>query len=186
VETATTFFSLLTLIANAGVALWLIAVVGGSRTAVLRSTLEASIAPAALALALLVAAVAMGGSLYYSDGAGLEPCKLCWYQRIAMYPMVVLFAVALWKRDHGVWKYALPLTTIGLGIATYHYLIQRIPSLEAGACSATVPCSSAYFFRFGFISMPYMALSAFAAIGALWWIGRAGDTAPSPSRIEAE
>ena len=171
-ETATTFFSLLTVIANAGVVVSLVAVAGGERTARLRATLSESVAPIALVLALIVAAVATGGSLYYSDGLGLEPCKLCWYQRIAMYPLVPLFAIGLWKRDLTVWRYAMPLVIIGFAIAGYHYLIQQVPSLEAGTCSATVPCTAAYFYRFGFVSIPYMAASAFAAIGTLWWMGR--------------
>lgn len=172
-ETATIFFSLLALLANAGVVLWLVAVAGGRRTQAFRRSLEESVGPYAILLALVVAAVATGGSLYYSESAGLIPCELCWYQRIAMYPMVAIFAVGLWKRDSAAWRFAMPLMMIGLGISSYHYLIQRVPSLDAGTCSNAVPCSSAYFFEFGFISMPYMALSAFAAIGTLWWISLA-------------
>jgi disulfide bond formation protein DsbB len=169
-ETASTFFALLSLLANAGVVLWVVAVAGRRRTATLRAVLHATVSPIAVPLALVVAATAMGGSLYYSESVGLIPCELCWYQRIAMYPLVALFGVALWRRDSTVWRFASPLVGVGFLIASYHYLIQRFPSLEAGACSVTVPCSSAYFFRFGFISIPYMAMSAFAAIGVLWWI----------------
>lgn len=176
-ETATTFFALLALLANAGVVLWVVAVAGGRRTATLRSSLHATVSPMAVPLALVVAATAMGGSLYYSESAGLIPCELCWYQRIAMYPLVALFGVALWRRDAAVWRFASPLIPIGLAISSYHYLIQRVPSLEAGWCSTAVPCSSAYFFRFGFISMPYMAISAFAALGTLWWITKTTATA---------
>ncbi|MDH3731188.1 MAG: disulfide bond formation protein B [Acidimicrobiia bacterium] len=179
-ETATTFFSLLALVANGGVILWVVAVAGGERTRQLRGSLEASVGPYALMLGLVVAAVATGGSLYYSESAGLIPCELCWYQRIAMYPLVAIFGVGLWKKESATWRFVLPLTLIGLGIAGYHYLIQRVPSLDAGTCSASVPCSSAYFFEFGFISMPYMAISAFAAIVALWWISLGSNRADSP------
>ena len=171
-QTATTFFALLTLAANVGTALWLVSVVGGERTRALRATVEANAAPVAMILALVVAAASMGGSLYYSESVGLEPCLLCWYQRIAMYPLVAIFAVGIWRRDPSAWRFAMPLVIIGGLIAGYHYLIQQVPSLDAGTCSARVPCSSAYFFRFGFISIPYMALSGFAAIAALWWISR--------------
>lgn len=176
-ETATTFFALLTLLANAGVVLWVIAVAGGRGTAPLRSLLHATVSPIAVPLAFVVTATAMGGSLYYSEVVGLIPCDLCWYQRIASYPLVIIFAIAWWKRDAIVWRYAAPLIPIGLAFSSYHYLIQRFPSLEAGWCSTAVPCSSAYFFRFGFISMPYMAISAFAALGTLWWITKTTATA---------
>jgi disulfide bond formation protein DsbB len=134
--------------------------------------LHATVAPIALPLALVVAAGIMAGSLYYSEWVGLLPCDLCWYQRIAAYPLVIIFAIGWWRRDSMVWWYATPLIGLGLAISTYHYLLQRFPSLETGWCSTTVPCSSAYFFRFGFISMPYMGISAFAAMATLWWIAK--------------
>lgn len=175
-EPATTFFSLLTLLANAGVALWLVAALGGRRRSGLRASLEATVSPIAIPLALLVAAVALGGSLYYSESVGLIPCDLCWYQRIAAYPLVVLFAVGWLRRDSAVWSYTFPLVVVGFAFATYNYLIERFPSLEAGWCATTVPCSDAYFVRFAFISLPYMAMSVFAAIGTLWWIVRSTAT----------
>jgi len=150
-----------------------VAVAGGGRTRRLRVSIEANVGPVAMILALVVAATSMGGSLYYSESVGLEPCQLCWYQRIAMYPLVAIFAVGLWRRDAGAWRFSMPLVVIGGAIAGYHYLIQQVPSLDAGTCSAAVPCSAAYFFRFGFISIPYLAISGFTAIAALWWIARA-------------
>jgi disulfide bond formation protein DsbB len=119
-----------------------------------------------LALAAgLVAALSMVGSLIYSNVYDLEPCRMCWYQRIAMYPLVVIFAIAAWKSEL-VKRYALPFAVGGLGVAGWHYLMHHFPSLES-ACSAFLPCSAPYVWRYGFVSIPYMALSAFALITLL-------------------
>ena len=119
-------------------------------------------------LAFVVATVATLGSLYLSEVANFVPCRLCWYQRIAMYPLPVLLGVAWWKRDDGVRRYALPLTIIGMCISTYHILVERFPSLEeSGVCEVANPCSVRWVERFGFITIPTMALAAFALISGL-------------------
>lgn len=179
VATWTRFFALLALAANLATALVVVAAIvdGG-----LRRRLRELVAGQTLRLAALVATVATAGSLYYSEVARFVPCTLCWYQRIAMYPLVVLFGLAAWRRDHGIRPYAAVLATVGAGIAAYHYLIQRFPSLDAGSCSLGVPCSTAYVLQFGFITIPYMAFSAFTALAALLWLDRASaDPVPSPS-----
>jgi disulfide bond formation protein DsbB len=81
-----------------------------------------------------------------------------------MYPLVPMFAVALWRRDAGVRRYALPLAIIGAGISTYHVLLERFPSLETGACDPNNPCSLIWVERLGYLTIPTMALSAFALI----------------------
>jgi disulfide bond formation protein DsbB len=101
-----------------------------------------AIAPNALGLAWFVAFLATAGSLYFSEVAGYVPCTLCWYQRIAMYPLAV----------------------IGALIALYHTILEWVPSLDAGACSISAPCTSVWFRVFGFISLPLLALTAFALI----------------------
>lgn len=121
----------------------------------------------ALPLAWLIAAVATLGSLYLSEIAHLPPCTLCWYQRIAMYPLPVILGVAWIRRDPGVRRYVLPVALIGAAIASYHYLIEWSPALSSGACTSEVPCDVAWFRIAGFMSIPYMAFSAFAAIVAL-------------------
>ena len=119
-------------------------------------------------LAFVVATVATLGSLYLSEVANFVPCRLCWYQRIAMYPLPVLLGVAWWKRDDGVRRYALPLTIIGMCISTYHIVVERFPSLEeSGVCEVANPCSVRWVERFGFITIPTMALAAFALISGL-------------------
>ena len=90
-------------------------------------------------LAFLVPAVAMSGSLYYSEIAHFIPCEFCWYQRIAMYPLAVILLIAAITKDAQIWKYAVPIAVIGLALSTYHYQLQLFPN-QASTCSQTAPC----------------------------------------------
>jgi disulfide bond formation protein DsbB len=132
-----------------------------------RRLAEAGFSEVAPWLALLVALVATLGSLTYSEVVGFEPCRFCWYQRIAMYPLVPVIAVGAITRDPNLRRYVLPLSLIGAVISAYHYLIEWFPQLEGNACSATVPCSVRVVEVFGFVSIPFMALCGFLAISAL-------------------
>lgn len=120
-----------------------------------------------IAWAFFVAVVAMSGSLYLSDGVGLLPCKLCWFQRIAMYPLVFVLGVGLLRGDAGVWRFALPLPLMGLVISAYHVALQYQPSLDLIPCDAGGECSVRYLLVFGFVSIPVMAGGAFLLISAL-------------------
>jgi disulfide bond formation protein DsbB len=120
-----------------------------------------------------VATLAMAGSLYLSEVAHLIPCSLCWYQRIAMYPLAIVLGVGTFRGDTGVWRYGLPLAAIGLAIAVYHVTIQWMPSLDVGVCASGVPCSGRYLAVFGFISIPTMAGAAFLLLIALMLLLRA-------------
>jgi disulfide bond formation protein DsbB len=120
-----------------------------------------------LYFAWIIAIIATCSSLYLSEVMGFLPCKLCWYQRICMYPLVLLLGVAVFKKDKGVIKYALPLSIIGGCTSIYHYLIQRFPSLESIApCRGgmEVPCNVDYLNWYGFITIPLLALIAFVFI----------------------
>ncbi|MDH3732945.1 MAG: disulfide oxidoreductase [Gemmatimonadota bacterium] len=121
----------------------------------------------AVGFAWLASLIAMGGSLYFSDIVGFAPCLLCWYQRIAMYPLVAVLGVALLRSDPAVWRFALPLSLIGLVISAYHVLIQFRPALEVTSCGAGAPCSGRYVAVFGFVSIPWMAGGAFLFISTL-------------------
>jgi disulfide bond formation protein DsbB len=124
-------------------------------------------------LASAVAIAAMLGSLYLSDIVHLIPCKFCWFQRIAMYPLAIILPIAAWRKDNGIRLYATVLALIGLGFATWHRLMQEFPSLDSGACAAVgPPCSAPYIMEFGFVSIPYMAMSSFLLILALLWANR--------------
>jgi disulfide bond formation protein DsbB len=126
--------------------------------------LRAAIGPYALWLAWLVAATAMAGSLYFSELGGLMPCALCWYQRIAMYPLAVILLIAAIRGDGGIRPYVTVLAAIGALIAGYHVLVQRIPGLPTGSCSVEASCSAIDLERFGFITIPVMALVGFLTI----------------------
>ena len=117
----------------------------------------------AFVLAFNVALVATSGSLFMSDVAHFAPCILCWFQRIFMYPQVVLLGVALWKKDTHIADYGIALSIIGGLIAIYHYLMQ-IGIIASGPCSAvgySVSCTTNFFLYFGYISIPLMSLTAF-------------------------
>jgi disulfide bond formation protein DsbB len=121
---------------------------------------------AALPLATAVAAVATAGSLYASEVAGYVPCTLCWYQRIAMYPLVVVMGVAAVRGDRQVWRTAVPLATIGSAIAIWHIAIERFPRL-GGVCDPAAPCAIRWVEEFGFLTLPTMALIGFVTVGVL-------------------
>lgn len=119
-----------------------------------------------------VSLVAMLGSLYLSEIAHLVPCSLCWYQRIAMYPLVFVLGAGLFRRDPGVWRFAIPLSVVGLFIAAYHVAIQWKPTLDIELCATGAPCTGRYLAVFGFISIPTMAGAAFLLINVLMFLLR--------------
>jgi disulfide bond formation protein DsbB len=121
----------------------------------------------ALWLAWLVAAVATGGSLIYSGIIHFVPCRLCWYQRVAMYPLSVILLVGALRKELVVRYYALPLALGGALTSVWHYLNQLYPSLEGGSCDPNNPCSLKYVDVFGFVSIPFMAGSGFILISVL-------------------
>jgi Disulfide bond formation protein DsbB len=163
------FCALLALLAGAGaMALVVVAVLPSERA---RRTLS-MVHEGAIWSSWLVAAAATAGSLYFSEHAHLEPCKLCWYQRIAMYPLAVVLLIAAVRRDHGVRWYAAPPAAIGMVISAYHYIIEWHPEWEATSCDVGAPCSVPWFREFGFVSLSFMALCGFAAIAALQLIPR--------------
>ncbi|CAN5918316.1 hypothetical protein BH23ACT10_BH23ACT10_01970 [soil metagenome] len=127
----------------------------------------ADLAPAALPLAAVVAGTAMLGSLFFSEVLGYAPCTLCWYQRIAMYPLAPLLGIAAVRRDLSVRLYAWVLAGSGLVISLYHYVIQWVPDLEATGCAVDNPCTGVFVREFGFVSIPFMALCGFLAVIAL-------------------
>lgn len=134
---------------------------------------------AALPLAAAVALVATGGSLYLSEVAGYIPCALCWYQRIAMYPLVVVVGVAALRRDLDAWLTALPLTVVGAGIAAWHVAVERLPDLGSGVCDPTAPCTILWVEEFGFLTIPTMALIGFVTIALLTLVARRGADTPA-------
>lgn len=181
-ETVTTFLALLAVVAlvvvvvSAGTALY--SLVRGATPRWAADT-RAAIGPVALPLAASVALTCTLGSLYLSEIAKYPPCILCWYQRIAMYPLVVILVVASLRRDRSVAWYVVPQALIGMGIATYHYLIERFPDTVSFSCSEDVPCSTVWVWKFHFLSIPAMAWAGFALIITLVLLARpSGPTSP--------
>lgn len=117
--------------------------------------------------AWFVALAAMSGSLYFSDVVGFVPCLLCWYQRIAMYPIVFVLGTGLLRRDPEAWRFALPLSLLGLVVSLYQVALQYRPSLEIIPCGTGASCSTRYVAVFGFVSIPVMAAASFLLITAL-------------------
>lgn len=115
-------------------------------------------------LAFIVALAATLGSLYYSEIAGFIPCRLCWYQRIMMYPLVLITLVGALRRDEYLPSYALPLSIIGMIISGYHSLLERGVFPPPAVCSADVPCTITYVNYLGFITIAVMAFVAFTLI----------------------
>ncbi len=113
------------------------------------------------------------GSLFFSEVMLYPPCVLCWYQRIALYPLVVILAVGIFARDNGVVKYAFPLCLLGLVIAAYHNLLYFgfIPE-SITPCTEGVPCNAKQVELLGFITIPLMALGGFASIAACLVLSR--------------
>jgi disulfide bond formation protein DsbB len=125
----------------------------------------------ALLLSFIVALAATLGSLFYSEILKYNPCKLCWFQRVFMYPLPIILGIAKIKKDIKVKRYVIPLTIIGAIIAVYHYIIQR---LDSAGCSpdAVIPCVVKYTFKYGYITIPIMALTAFILITIILSIKR--------------
>lgn len=115
--------------------------------------------------AWMVALVSTLGSLFFSEVMGLIPCELCWYQRIALFPLAVILLIGLHPVDHRVIRYSLPLVVIGLLFTLYHLLLFYgfVPDSMV-PCSKGVSCSGADMELFGWLPIPWLSLLAFAAI----------------------
>ncbi|WP_372636094.1 disulfide oxidoreductase [Cohnella sp.] len=113
-----------------------------------------------------VAVVATAGSLYLSEYLHFVPCSLCWYQRIFMYPLTILLGIASWRGQKQIVPYALPLVAIGAGFSVYHIAVQELPHGPDGPFCGPVSCMNDVLNAFGFLTVPMLALTAFAMIFA--------------------
>ena len=189
VDVANTFFTILTLLANAAVIVAAVLALGAlvsKRMRELGMAVLAAVGPSARLLAWIVATVATLGSLYYSEIADFVPCRLCWYQRICMYPLAVILLVGLLLRDRRTRWYAAPFVIVGAPVSLYHWLVERVDFFaKSSSCSAEAPCTVPWFQELGYVTLAFMALSAFLLIGTLllaeWGAER---TAESPTETE--
>jgi len=116
--------------------------------------------------AWLLATVSTLGALFLSEVMGVAPCSLCWYQRVFMFPLVLVLAAGLFPLDRKVVRYALPLAAAGWLIALFHLLLTRglIPE-SLTPCMQGIPCSRVEMEWFGFVTIPLLSLLSFSAIG---------------------
>ena len=115
-----------------------------------------------LHFALTISLLATFGSLYLSNVLGFNPCPLCWYQRIFMYPIPILIIGSLYFKDNNIARYINPLAVIGLLFSIYHYVVQF--SANVACVGDSLDCSIRYIFELGFITIPFMAGTAFLLI----------------------
>ncbi len=137
--------------------------------------------PLAAPLAAIVAVSAMLGSLYYSEIANYQPCRLCWIQRGFMYPSAIILVILVAARaSRRLLLVPMALSVVGFAVSIYHRMEQAFPDSVGGACSLDVPCSARWFNEFGFITIPTLAAAAFALIVTFLVVAlRApADTAP--------
>lgn len=132
-------------------------------------------------LILIQALLAMGGSLFYSNfgdpvanlsqgylfAKGFDPCHLCWWARILMYPIVAISIVGIIRKDRFFTNYILPLSIPGIFLDSYHYLLQKVHTGLPVPCSIDNPCSASEVNYLGFITIPFLALTAFVVITVL-------------------
>jgi len=122
-----------------------------------------------LQIAFLQAWAATLGSLYFSEIRHFQPCLLCWYQRILMYPLTIILGIALIRKEKNIAYYVLPLTIIGAIIAFYHYLLQMtsLADVTPISCNAYGPCRDVQALFFGFVTIPFLSLTAFVVISIM-------------------
>lgn len=181
IDTVTLFFAMLAIALQFTVVAGAIGFVA-SRS--VRRTIISWVGPLGLWAGAAIATVCTLGSLYLSEEAKFIPCKFCWYQRIAMYPVALMLVIAAVRSDGAVRRFAGPVAVAGSLLSTYHVLLERFPSLESGSCDPNVPCSLIWFEKFGYITIPVMALTGFVGIIAALLLHRAWErssSSPSPS-----
>jgi len=116
--------------------------------------------------AFVVAALATGGSLFFSEIAHFVPCELCWFQRIAIYPLSIVTLLAALAGDHRVARYLLPLPIAGAGVSVYHLLVENGVVEQAKACLLSAPggCATKWIDEFGWMTIPTLSLTASALL----------------------
>src|SRR3954471_15128296 len=116
-------------------------------------------------LAWTFALVATAGSLFFSEVSQFIPCRLCWFQRIGMYPLAAILLIAAVRRDYrGAALYGLPLAVFGALVSIYHIYIEHHPEAETASCKIGAPCATKWIDKLGYVTIPTLALTAFLAI----------------------
>src|SRR5579864_6495457 len=128
--------------------------------------------------AFLVAAVATGGSLFFSEIAGFPPCELCWYQRVCMYPLSIVTLLAALTGEFRIARYLLPLPLVGGGVSVYHLLVENGVVGQSSACLVSAPggCAVKWINEFGYVTIPTLALTGFVLLAGLLGLATAGGS----------
>jgi disulfide bond formation protein DsbB len=136
--------------------------------------------------AFVVAAIATGGSLFFSEVAGFVPCELCWFQRICMYPLSLLTLFAAYHGDYRFARYLIPFPVIGAGVSVYHILIENHVVSKPTACSiGAADCGVKWIDYFGFMTIPTLALTAFVLLIEFLCLASTGEAA-TPGTLPAD
>ena len=179
-ETPATVADVLGVLAIAG-ALAAAALVVGLILPSARARIVAVLGGSGTSLAAGVALIAMLGSLWFSEFAEFPPCELCWYQRIAMYPLVVVLGVAAWRGERSTRFIAFVLAGAGLAVNTWHNAIETNPDLAGGTCDPTNPCTLRWVEGLGFWTIPRLATVCFVLILVLTVIDHIALSQERPS-----
>ncbi len=137
----------------------------------------------------LVAAVATGGSLFFSQVANFVPCELCWFQRICMYPLSLLLLLLAFRGEYGMARYLIPFPLVGAGISIYHLLVENKVVGQTAQCLASAPggCATKWIDEFGYMTIPTLALTGFVLlIGFLALAASGGSGDAATLRVHAE
>ena len=173
IDSVTLFFAMLAVALQIAIG---VTALGCAVSGSFRRSVAAAVGPLALWAGASIATVSTFGSLYLSEVAKFTPCKLCWYQRVAMYPAALLLVIAAVRSDGAVRRFVAPLVVVGGLVSTYHVLLERFPNLESGSCDPDNPCSLIWFEKFGYVTIPVMALTGFAGVVTALLIHRAWAT----------
>jgi disulfide bond formation protein DsbB len=124
--------------------------------------------------AFVVAAIATGGSLFFSEIAHFVPCELCWYQRICMYPLSLLTLFLAYHGDYRIARYVLPFPVIGAGVSIYHLLVENHVVATPLACQVGAGCTVKWINEFGYMTIPTLALTGFVLLTGFLALAAAG------------
>lgn len=136
-----------------------------------------------LSIALIFSALGAAITLYYSEALGIEPCSLCWWQRIFLYPQIVLFALALWMKDMRVAVYSMALSVIGAGFGLYQHVLQMMGEGSLPCPASTVSCAQRFLYEFNHITFPFAAFVLFAFLIVLMLFVRARRLTFGPETV---
>jgi disulfide bond formation protein DsbB len=181
-EVVENFYGLASVALIAAMACVIVAAIGQWRGRGWLAPIASALEGLELWTAFTLAAFAMAGSLYFSEVAHFTPCVLCWYQRIAMYPLVPLLLVAAIRRDRGAAVYGLVLAVLGAIVALYHYQLEWFPD-QAAICKQGSLCHVIWFRALGFATIPYLSFVAFCSIATVCLLGLWNSRALRQSRL---